>query len=796
MEGIRNIIGWKPGNGFIKHAGLADICQNRHWHHGIRLFLLAVLIYLGLILTPGRHTFDPFFDIRTGTVADRDVIAPFDFSIYKSPEELERERQEAANQVLPVLEYLPGVRDKVLEDMNSFFDRLKKAEKDPSVTSSLASWGTYLAKKKKGRNQYAVSPEVLNYLYSVDSLLSLSDEEIVYLFDPLRSRILRSRLKDFLLSRMHDGLISTEELNRISSRQVRLRRDGTEEVIGTSALTSIDQILEQARSFIVDPDNPEVSQNLFLETLRHFIQPNIIGNWAETERQRSMAVGEVKQVRDEQVLKGEKIIFRGERITPQQMERLSSLKNYLESRNMLAGEKNRLKSDFGISLIYLILLGMLGLYFLLYRRDVYNNMSSLLIIGITIFLVMISAYLIVEGQELPNYLIPVAVFSMLVAYLVDDQTALAGTVVLALLLGVQASFSIYLLLLSLAGGSAAAISVRSITSRRGQYISILYIASAYILTILAIDYGYRGENFSLILSASGWSTLNAFVSTLVTIGLLPLFEYVFRITSNFSLRELGDLNRPLLKRLAIEAPGTYHHSIIIGSLAEAAAAGIGANPIYARVAAYYHDIGKLKTPQYFIENQAGRENPHDRLNPKMSSLIISNHVKEGVELARKAKLPEIIIDIIRQHHGDTSISFFYSKEKEKNPESTLIKEDFSYPGPRPKSKETAIIMLADSVESASRTLSDPTPGKIKSMINSLIDKKLREGQLADTDLTLRDLTRIGEEFLTILIGVHHHRIKYPSSEVRQPNGKNKPGNNKTPSEPNGEKTAGRNVRTA
>ncbi|MBN2287770.1 MAG: HDIG domain-containing protein, partial [Candidatus Glassbacteria bacterium] len=330
----------------------------------------------------------------------------------------------------------------------------------------------------------------------------------------------------------------------------------------------------------------------------------------------------------------------------------------------------------------------------------------------------------------------------------------------------------------LVGGSAGAISVSGVTSRRGQYLSILYITGAYLFGILAIDWGIRGETLVRTASAAGWSLLNAFVCTMVAVGLMPLFEYVFKITSNFTLLELSDLNRPLLKRLAIEAPGTYHHSIILGNLAEAAAAGIGANAVYARVASYYHDIGKMKKPQYFIENQGGKANPHNKLSPKMSSLIIASHVKDGVELARKDRLPQCILDVIVQHHGNTPISFFFNKEKEQNPDTTLDERDFCYPGPRPMSKEAAIIMLADAVESASRVLSDPTPSRIKGLIKKVINDKLHKGQLDLADLTLRDLDRIAGEFLTILIGVHHQRIEYPPSMEKVSNARTRPGRNK------------------
>lgn len=778
---------------FIKNfkawTKIETLSKNIYFRHGTRIFLVVLLTWLGLVLTPGRRTYDPFFDIQLASVADRDVIAPFDFPVYKNEAELERERREATAAVQPVLEFLPGVKETVLQDVFSFFDRLNELRTDSLIAVELAGWKGHLDKKDTDLGQFTVKPIVLNSLYSIDSLLSLSDEQIVYLFDPVRSNILRSRLKDFLVSRLREGVISTEAFERIESEDVKLRREGEEKVIRKNELSSVARVLEQSRSVIVDPVYQEISKSLFIQALRRYIRPNIIGNWAETERLRQLAAESVKITRDERVLEGEKIIGWGERVTREKIERLDNLRAELEKRQLLAGETSQVKREFGIVLIYLVLLIFMGLYLFFHRNDVYGKFPKLLIIAISFAIVLGCSGIIIGSQELPNYLLPVAIGSMLIAYLLDDQVAVVGAFCLALILGVQANFSIYVVLLALAGGVAGAFSVRKISSRRAQYLPILYISASYLLVLFAIDFAYRGEEITSVLHAAGLCGINATISTFITIALLPLFEYVFKITSNFTLLELSDLNRPLLKRLAMEAPGTYHHSIIIGSLAEAAAAGIGANPIYARVAGYYHDIGKLKQPQYFIENQTGKPNPHNKLSPKMSSLIIANHVKEGVELARKAKLPECIIDVIRQHHGNQLISFFFSKEKNQKPDTTLVEGDFCYPGPKPMTKEAAITMLADAVESASRTLTEPTVSRIKSMASGLIEARLRDGQLDQTDLTLRDLTRIGEEFLTILIGVHHHRIDYPHSTGNQQDAEGKNGSTGAASGKNGQDEA-------
>ena len=764
--------------------------QNIFYHHGVRIFLLLSLAWLALVLTPGRRTNDPFFDVQAGSVADRDVTAPFDFPVHKSQTELEQERREAADRVKPVLEFLPGVRDVAIQEESLFFDLLKKIRSDTLVKKSLVSWNRYLDLTRNQNKKFKIKPVVLQYLYSADSLLTLSDDEIIYLFDPVRSSLLRNRLKDYLVSRLREGIISDAALSRIENEEVLLRRDGEEKVVESSSLNSLSRVIEQSMSEVIDPEYQEVSKSLFVQELRRFIRANIIYNWTETERLRQVAAAAVKPVRDEMVLKDEKILSRGEKVTPEQMERLDNLSAELEKRELVTGEADQIRHGLGIFTVYLLLLLILGIYIYFYQREDYQRFSKLLIIAISIALVLLCSSLILGRPELPGYLIPVAVAAMLIAYLLDDQLAMVATFCLSLMIGVQANFSSYLVLLSLAGGIAAAISVRRIESRRAQYLPILYVAAAYVLVLFAVDFAYRGEDFNTVLRSAGWCTLNATLSTFIAIPLLPLFESVFKITSNFTLLELGDLNRPLLKRLSLEAPGTYHHSLIIGSLAEAAAAGIGANPIYARVASYYHDIGKMRKPEYFIENQSGKPNPHNKLSPKMSSLIIASHVKEGVDLARKARLPECIIDIIREHHGNQPISFFYSKEKEQNPDTTLREGDFCYPGPKPMSKEAAIIMLADAVESASRSLSEPTVSRIKSLIRGLIEAKLRDGQLDYADLTLRDLTRIGDEFFNILIGVHHHRIEYPSSGEKPQDAKGPNSRTKIVSGPDGKDETG------
>ena len=263
-------------------------------------------------------------------------------------------------------------------------------------------------------------------------------------------------------------------------------------------------------------------------------------------------------------------------------------------------------------------------------------------------------------------------------------------------------------------------------------------------------------------------------SGIVTAGIVPLVEMAFGYTTDITLLELANLDRPILRRLMIEAPGTYHHSVIVGSLVEAAASEIGANPLLAKVCGYYHDIGKIKKPLYFIENQTDGKNKHDKLAPSMSSLILIAHIKDGVEIAKENKLGQIIHDTIRQHHGTSLIKYFYEKAKQLKGEENVNIDNFRYPGPKPQTREAGLVMLADVVEAASRTLDNPTPSRIQGLVQNLINKIFSDGQLDACELTLKDLHNIAKSFNKLSYGIHHHRIEYTEKRVSAgENGKGK-----------------------
>jgi len=382
-----------------------------------------------------------------------------------------------------------------------------------------------------------------------------------------------------------------------------------------------------------------------------------------------------------------------------------------------------------------------------------------------------------KGLDFPgeiSYLfgIPIPIGAMLAALIFDFHTAIIFSFVMSLLTGIWLEnplFNVYVFI----GSLTAAFSVirckkRSALIKGGMYVSAVNIITAGIILLLMGDIFSHAAPVSILFAAMS----GIIVASMVSI-VLPFVEYAFGISTDISLVELLDLDQPLMRRLMITAPGTYHHSVIVGNLAEAAAEVVGANPLLARVTAYYHDIGKVKMPEYFVENQSMTISKHDRLTPHMSSMILISHVKEGAELARQHKLPKSVIDIIQQHHGTNLITYFYKKAVEQQPMHTL-QEDYRYPGPKPQTRVAAIVMMADAVEAASRALEDPTPARISALVDKVINSVFLDGQMDECEITLKDISVIKKRFSYILTGIFHKRIAYPeisaqsgSKKIRQ-----------------------------
>ncbi len=467
---------------------------------------------------------------------------------------------------------------------------------------------------------------------------------------------------------------------------------------------------------------------------------------------------------DVSLKKGEVIVREGQKISSEDLQKLTLLHQMEKKRKAITGH---------MPLLFLIFFAFVAIIFEFADKNIKkfklsekDLIFSASLTAFTVFLIQLA--LMVFNRFAPDYasdlffIFPLFLFGIVMRIVLFSEAVLVFSTILAVSVAftVENGFPIFIyaflgnLLASYFSGRVE----RRVTMLGAGFFSA--VVMAFVMFLFHLLLGYPLSDVPL---QSGLILLGGVGSSILTAGLLPVIEHVFDYTTNFKLLELANMEHPLLQQLMVQAPGTYHHSIVVGSLSRAAAEGIGAHPILTRVAAYYHDVGKLKMPRYFIENRRGFEDAHKNLTPSMSSLIILSHVKEGVELAEKYRLGKKIYEIIREHHGTSLVSYFYKRAKDKeDPDLAPAQErDFRYSGPKPQTKEAGIVMLADAVEAASRTLDDPTPKRIETHVQTIVEQIFVDGQLDECELTLKDLHSIQKSFIAILIGIFHQRIEYP-----------------------------------
>ncbi|MFQ5881461.1 MAG: HD family phosphohydrolase [Candidatus Methylomirabilales bacterium] len=445
-------------------------------------------------------------------------------------------------------------------------------------------------------------------------------------------------------------------------------------------------------------------------------------------------------------------------------------------------------STLAILFLVFFVLGALYFYVRFLEPRPLVTPKNLYLVGTVILLaILINRFLLVIlgslSQSFPfiplrsfYYTIPVALGSVLLTVIFNARIAFGGAICLSILSTLLVTDEVPFFLFGLVGATVGAFGIQRTQDRATFFKAGFWVALANASTtiILVPIYGWSAAPpFDLAACVVNGALVALFAS-----ALLPVLEYLFETATDMKLLELSNMNQPLLKQVMTTAPGTHHHSLMMGELSEAAAEAIGASPLLCRVGAYYHDIGKVKKPAYFIENQMDAMNRHDKLSPSLSSLIVISHVKDGIEMALEHRLPPAIVDLIPQHHGTRLVTYFYEKAKgSQDPDLGEVKEeDYRYPGPKPQTREAAILMLADAVEAAARTLTDPTPARIQGLVQRLVNNIFIEGELSECDLTLKDLHQIAKAFVRVLTAIHHHRVEYPGykfKEVKRKEGEKK-----------------------
>jgi len=750
------------------------------------LLLVGFSLILGVLVTP--HYIVLPVNFQVGDVADNDVKAANDFLVTDEAA-TQRKKEEAAQQSLTVYDLDEETVQNLHQRLGAVFTPMRSLFHQPAESSVAAKGSSAkglsgihksgkelaLEQKKDFETQLGINISDTDYAILIKEKFDPRIENsIIELVDSVLAGGVVGN-KSFLLSQIQKGIILRSVQTGEESRVMDLLRF-------LSAEDARRQLRLRAGS-ILEEDDRRV-RTAVVHLAQALLPPNVTFNRNETELRRQKAVEAVKPVFF-QVKKGEMIVREGQRLGQEQV-----LKLQMQAQGKF--ERGVIFTMLGIALVGGLLLLLTVNVAGKYVRQFPTKIKDLLFLAVVLTILLILAKLSVGvadaihsgfsfiSQEAIFYMLPMAAGAMLVTIFFGPTIAIIFTFFLALLAALVLDRQLDLLFYYLIGSLVAVQGVVVCRDRSTPLRAGLTVGLTNAVVILFMTFAYQ----KLLTTQTGvaliFGILGGILAGVVTTGLGPLAEIGFGYTTDVKLLELASMDQPLLRQLMVQVPGTYHHSIVVGNLVEAAAKSIGANSLLARVSAYYHDIGKIKKPLYFVENQGRGENKHERLAPSMSSLILISHVKDGVDLAKNYRLGEAIQDIIQQHHGTSLITFFYQKaidlqEKLKSSKGgdapPVSEQDYRYPGPKPQTKEAGLVLLADAVEAASRTLTDPTAARIQGLVQKIVNRIFSDGQLDECELTLKDLHEIAKSFIQILMGISHQRIEYPEPAAKGSEGK-------------------------
>jgi len=673
---------------------------------GIYLILLIICF---LTVSPEQY------DLSVGDVAPKTITASRDIVDEITTT---RRRQAAAAAISPVYFKDDTISDTVMADLDATFSELRAVRE--LGTQIKSAWTSDDAAYSDADYEQATGmlTRVSLSSYQLRTLMNTAERDFETLYHSLTSAT-----RTALVSTITEG-----QLN--------------------DAINNIQQI-------VAYNTRTDLWYNVAIPTLRACLQPNMLIDQGATEENRQKAYDAVEPTVYKQA---QNIVTKGSRISAEQIA-------VLESLGLLAGDSFDLSLYVGSAVTLALILTATYVFMTLYSPHMLIHGRQAMVMLILVVLTLSISLLV--GQYLSVSAMPVMLAAMLAVNLLGSRAAYVLSFAVSMLVtfltvggpGLETSQMLSVLLMTNIGGLLSIYLLRKNPARVSVFFTGMIVGVVDFVLLVCIG-ALTNSDLSGVIGNASYAILGALVSAVLCVGLQPIFEAGFNLVTPSKLIELSNPNQPLLRRLMIETPGTYHHSMIVANLAEAAAEAIGADAVLARVGAYYHDIGKLIRPMYFKENQIG-ENPHDKTDPRVSTAILTEHTRDGVELARKHHLPDPIIDMIQQHHGDTAAMYFYAKTVKQMGEENVDLNDFRYDGPKPQSAEAAILMLSDTVEAAVRSIQEPTQEKISAMIKKLVRGKMEDGQLDECTLTFRDIGKICAAYETVLKGVFHERIEYP-----------------------------------
>ncbi len=669
----------------------------------IVFLVAAVLLYF---ILPGEHRFK--YEYQKGFPWNHEnLLAPFDFAILKTPAEIEKEKNEQLKNLAPYFLFdttmVSKITGRLLNDLKPSVDSIKQVNPGiiPEITATLAK------------------------LYQTGILLNSAET--------------------------YPELTDKNELKKRTGNAT--SRIKTESVFSEkSAYNALNNRINE-----LAVQNPAVADFLHKLQPDKYIEANLTFDKTTTQKEQDEISRSISSTRG-MVQSGERIILSGEIINDEKFQVLESLKLSYESEHTEG--LNRYTGIVGKGILIAVFMALLFTFLYINRRDILTQFSKLSFLLLFMLGMIFLTIVINSFPDLHIYLVPFAIFPILIHTFFDSRTAVFTLVITTLLIGFYAPNNYEFVLLEATAGMVAVFSLNKMY-RRGHLVwAAVWVLLTCLLIFTALEWIFEGSFLAVDYKMFKWFVFSSLL-ILLAYPLVFVFEKIFGFVSDVTLIELSDTNQPVLRKLAEQAPGTFQHSMQIANLGEEIILKIGGNPFLIRAGALYHDIGKIEKPGFFIENQVMGINPHDDMDYLQSAEVIIDHVKNGVILAKKHNLPEAIVEFIATHHGTTKAQYFYLKYKEEHPGAEVDEQFFTYPGPLPKSKEAAVVMIVDGIEAASRSLKEKTHENLKELINSMVDHKIRDKQLEESQLTFRDIKIIKETLLSKLLNIYHVRIEYP-----------------------------------
>ena len=720
------------------------------------------------------------YSYQVNDIASDEIIAPFTFPILKSDERLQLDLNDRKKSIPYIFSRDDQIVSQSISALKEFFNLVKdlrNAHWRLDQSKKLVYEMRYNKQYEKAQSEYnsdstnlAVITKNFSKLYP---FISNKDNwnDYVSLQDNSRDLKTLSKHNELILqicrNRWSEGIYDIN-IKDIFSRRVTVNQGDVPDLASPMDFNDLELAWTKSKKELISSlDENDAFRNIGYDLIIEFMKPNLLFDQQSTEKKQNESLDKVPRSQGV-VLKNELIVDANMRITSDVLLKLRSLSNAVMEKEKRTGILKQMQGFFGRIILLSVILSLFFAFLAIYKKNIFEDWKLVLLIAIVFFIQLIISNIVLLQLELSEYLIPFTIGAMTLTILFDAQVGFMAIASMAILMGLMMGQGIDLIIVSLFCSTVAIYSIRRLRKRSQLFSTMFALIGASLFVAIGIGL-FKDHSWEIIFRDIQFLTINSVLAPIFTYGLVGIFEMFFDITTDLTLIELLDYDHPLLKRAQQETNGTFNHSIVVGNLAEACANSIGAHSLLCRVGAYYHDIGKMEKSEYFIENQFGVDNKHNKITSTMSARIIRAHVKEGLKLAREYGLPKIVSDFIPMHHGTTRVEYFYrlALEQAEKDKTKVDESAFRYPGPKPNTKETGILMLCEAIEAAVRSIKEPDILKIEAMIDKIINQRIEDGQLSECPLTLDELRKIKGTvdgttgMLPVLRGIYHIRVEYP-----------------------------------